>query len=77
VAAVGPRIRLTGEITAVVAGHLADALERLPRTFKDELYDALCGNSPGGMEAFCAFLRGGRFDLVDGETTKPEELAEE
>ena len=27
---------------------------------------------PGGMEAFCAFLRGGRFALVDGETTDLE-----
>jgi ADP-ribosyl-[dinitrogen reductase] hydrolase len=77
VATVGPRIQLTGEVTAVVAGQLADALERLPRTFDDELYDALSGNCPGGMAAFCEFLRGGAFALVDGETTTPEELEED
>lgn len=74
VAAVGPRNRLTGEVSAGVAGQLADALERMPRTTDDEIYDALSGNSPGGVEAFCAFLRGGSFALVDGETTNPEDL---
>ncbi len=68
VAAVGPRIRLTEDVSAVVAVQLADALERLPRTSDDDLYDALSGNSPGGMEAFCAFLRGGSFALVEGES---------
>jgi ADP-ribosyl-[dinitrogen reductase] hydrolase len=77
VAAVGPRIRLYGDVTAVVAIQLADALERLPRTFDDEIFDVLCGKSPGGMEAFCTFLRGGPFTLVDGEATKPEDLEEE
>lgn len=72
VAAVGPRIRLNGEVTAVVAIQLADTLQRLPRTSDDENYDALSGNSPGGMEAFCRFLRGGPFALVDGEVTDLE-----
>ena len=71
-AAVGPRIRLTGDVNAVVAGQLADALERLPTTIDDELADALSGSSLGGMEAFCAFLRGGPFTLVDGETANLE-----
>ncbi len=74
VAAVGPRIRLTGEVTARLAGQLADALERMDTTPQDELHDALCGCPPGGREVFCAFLKGGSFQLVDGEATKPEDL---
>jgi|GEM_PF-2633431 len=73
VAASGPRIRLTGEVTAKVAAQLADALEQMTTTPQDELHDALCGD-PGGLSAFCDFLRGGSFELVDGETTKPEDL---
>lgn len=74
VAAAGPRIRLKGEIAAVLAAQLADALERMETTPQDELHDGLCGCPAGGREAFCAFLRGGSFELVDGETTKPEDL---
>jgi hypothetical protein len=65
---------LTGEVTAEVAGHLADALERMRTTPQDELNDALCGCPAGGKGEFCAFLRGGSFQLVDGETTRPEDL---
>jgi hypothetical protein len=74
VAALGPRIRLTGEVTAEVAAQLADALERMENTPQDELHDALCGCPAGGKKALCDFLRGGGFELVDGETTKPEVL---
>lgn len=73
VAAIGPRIRLTGEVTADVGGQLADALERMDATPQDELHDALCGCPVGGKEAFCVFLRGGSFELVDGETTRPDD----
>lgn len=74
VAAVGPRIRLKGEVTAVLAAQLADALERMETTPQDELNDALCGCPAGGREAFCAFLKGGTFQLVDGQATKPDDL---
>lgn len=74
VAAVGPRIRLTGEVPADNAGRLADALDRMESTPQDEVHDALCGDPGGGRDAFCGFLRGGGFRLVDGETTRPEDL---
>lgn len=74
VVAGGPRIRLTGEVTAVVGGQLAEALERMESTQRDQLFDALCGDPGGGRKAFCAFLKGGSFQLVDGATTRPEDL---
>ena len=74
VAAVGPRITLTGEVQADVASKLADALEKIETTPQNEVHDALCGDFGGGFMAFCDFLRGGGFRLVDGETTRPDEL---
>ena len=74
VAAVGPRITLSGEVTPDAAIELADALEKIGTTPQDELNDALCGDPGGGLRAFCDFLRGGGFWLMDGETTNPEDL---
>jgi hypothetical protein len=74
VAAVGPRFTLTGEVTAEVASKLADTLERIEGTPQDEVHDALCGDPGGGKDAFCVFLRGGGFELVDGAVTRPEDL---
>ena len=71
-AGAGPRIRLRGNVTAEVAVQFADALERLPRTFDDELSDALSGDSTGGLAAFCHFLRGGGFVLVEGDGPIPQ-----
>lgn len=74
VAAVGPRISLSTTVTGEVANRLADALGRLEQTADTRLADDISGNSEGGMEAFCGFLRGGGFGLVDGETVKPEDI---
>lgn len=74
VAAAGPRITLNDEVTADVADKLADALGRMETTTQDQLHDSLCGDPGGGLRAFCDFLRGGAFRVVDGETTRPEEL---
>jgi hypothetical protein len=73
-AAAGPRITLSGEVTADISGKLADALEQIETTPQDVLHDALCGDPGGGKDAFCAFLRGGGFRLVDGAVTTPEDL---
>lgn len=72
--AAGPRITLTGEVTADVASRLANALEQIEITSQSEVHDALCGDPGGGKVAFCAFLRGGAFRLVDGATTTPDDL---
>jgi hypothetical protein len=74
VAAVGPRITLTGEVTADVARSLAHALEQMEITQQNEVHDAICGDPGGGKDAFCDFLRGGGFRLVDGAVTRPEDL---
>jgi hypothetical protein len=74
VAAAGPRITLSGEVTADVASRLADALEQIESTPQDELHDALCGDPGGSKDAFCDFLRDGGFRLADGAVTRQEDL---
>jgi hypothetical protein len=74
VAANGSRITLSGEVTADVTSRLANALDQIETTQKAEVHDALCGDPGGGKDAFTAFLRGGGFRLVNGETTRPDDL---
>lgn len=51
---------------------LAAAIDLLPRPSQTEIGWALCGDPGGGVDALVDFLEGGSFEIVNGETTKPE-----
>lgn len=53
---------------------LAAAVDQLPRTPQIKLGWALCGDPGGGVDALVDFLRGGSFEIIDGEAVGPDDL---
>jgi hypothetical protein len=71
--AVGYRLHST-DLSYEDALALAAAIDQLPRTQRAEVGWALCGDPGGGVDALVDFLNGGSFEIVNGETTRPEDL---
>jgi hypothetical protein len=70
---VGYRLDST-DVSYEDALHLVSAIKQIPRTTQTEIGWALCGDPGSGVDALVDFLAGGSFEIVDGETVRPEDV---